>query len=157
MRTALAPLTLALWACDNTPTTGATGKPPSPDLVQAAQQAEAQKKAQEKAQISANPASVLETSGVEVFNKGIINPYRQLTKLTVLNKGHFALRNVQGSVEWFDPSGNTLGSTSFSLTGSIPAGDTKRYSTEDQTMSSSTLQGKGEKYRLKFTHVDIID
>jgi hypothetical protein len=154
---------LVTAACDNTPTSG----PLSPgalasakvqdDAVQAAKIAEAQEKAQEKAQVVANPTAFLETSNEAIFDKGIINTYRQLSKVTVLNKSHFALRNIQGSVDWLDESGNTLGSTAVTLAGSIPAGDTKSFSTEDHSMSSTTLQGKAAKYLLKFTHVDIID
>jgi hypothetical protein len=74
-----------------------------------------------------------------------------------LNKSHFALRNIQGSVDWVDGNGKVFGSTAVTLAGSIPGGDTKHFSTDDQSMTSTTLESAAAKYRLKFTHVDFIN
>jgi hypothetical protein len=62
-------------------------------------------KGHEKAQITANRSAFVETNDEVIFDKAIINTYRQLTKVTVLNKSHFALRNIQGSPRRGSPVG----------------------------------------------------
>ncbi len=125
--------------------------------VQAAQLAQAATKARDKSSLQANPEAYLETSDIKSFDKGIINRYRQLVGVTVLNKSHFAVNNLQGEVNWTDPQGKSFGTTPFSLKGSIPAGATVRFSTESGTLTSGTLEGEAAKVVLKFTHMDVID
>jgi len=111
----------------------------------------------EKKALRDTPDSFLITSNLEYYNKGIINDYRQLIKVSVLNRSKFPVGGLSGDVEWYDDNGGKFGSTTFALGGSIPAGDTKNFSTEDGSMTSTTIQGGAKKAVVKFTHVEIIE
>lgn len=100
---------------------------------------------------------MLETSGLQYYDKGIINDYRQLTGITVLNKARYcAVRSAEGDVTWLDDQGRRYGSTPFTLRRSIPAGGTQRFSTADQTMTSGTLECSGRRAQISFTRVDVV-
>lgn len=119
--------------------------------------AQAQALEREKQALRDTPDSYLITSEPGYYNKGIINDYRQLIKVSVLNRSKFPVGGLSGDVEWYSDNGAKFGSTTFSLSGSIPAGDTKIFSTENGSMSSTTIQGDAKKAKVKFTHVEIIE
>lgn len=125
--------------------------------VETAQEALARTQREECARLRNSPESLLETSGLVYYDKGIINDYRQLTGMTVLNKARYcAVRSAEGDVTWTDEQGRRFGSTPFSLKKSIPAGATEKFSTEDGTLTSGTLQASAKKAQVKFTRVDVI-
>jgi hypothetical protein len=126
-------------------------------LVQAAAEAESNRRAQQRNDVLNNPNAFLDVSDIHSFDKGIINDYRQLVGFTVLNKSPFHLKAVKGDVEWLDGKGESIGSTPFTVNGSIPSGDTKKLRTNDGTLSSGTIQGNADKVKLKFTHVEIVE
>jgi hypothetical protein len=125
--------------------------------VAAAAQAERNRLATERARLEQAPTTFLETRDVLFHDKGIINSYRQVASVTVLNKSHFAIKSAEGDVTWSDDQGRKLGSTPVVLRTSIPAGDTRRFSIDDGTLSSGTLQGEGSRAAFHFTSVDVID
>jgi len=49
-----------------------------------------------------------------------------------------------------------IGTTTFQLTGSIPAGSTTSFSTKDGSLTSGTIQGKGNA-RIMFTGLEIVE
>jgi hypothetical protein len=118
---------------------------------------QAQALERERQELRDTPDSFLVTSNPEYYNKGIINDYRQLIKVSVLNRSKFPVGGLSGDVEWYDDDGGKFGSTTFALRGSIPSGDTKTFSTEDGSMTSTTIQGDAKKAKVKFAHVEIID
>lgn len=126
-------------------------------LLLAEQQAEEKRRADLRAAVLENPGRYLEESELKYFDKGIINNYRQLTGFALLNKSPFALRDLRGHVEWLNDNGEPAGSTPFSLKGSIPAGDTKRFSTDSGTMKSGTIESSASKARVTFSHAAIVE
>jgi hypothetical protein len=109
-----------------------------------------------RSDVQANPGKYLQVTNSQAYDKGLINSYRQLTSLTLLNKSSFALTDLKGSVDWEDASGASTGTTPFTLVGSIPAGATLTFSTANGTMTSGTLQTKTNKTQIKFTHATIV-
>jgi hypothetical protein len=108
-------------------------------------------------QLAMNPDPLLEESDVEYHDKGIINDYRQLAAVSVLNKAHVAVRNMEGTVEWLGDDDRMVGSTPFTLKGFLPAGGTKRFTTADGTLTAGTIQGAASKARLTFTRADPVN
>jgi len=130
---------------------------PNGDQVQGLQQAQAQQQQQERAQIASNPDPFLEESDVQIAHTGFINDYFAVKSFSLLNRSHFPLRDIRGMVEWLDSSGNVMGTTAFSLGGSLPAGDTKHYSTGDGSLASVTIKGQADKARMTFTHAEPVN
>ncbi|TKD09152.1 hypothetical protein [Polyangium fumosum] len=121
--------------------------------------ADAEKEAiqQAKLRILRDPSSVLVADNLGYFDKGIINSYRQLVKMSVLNKSKYALGSIEGEVDWLDDNGHKVGSVPFTLKGSIPAGDTKWFSKDAGTLSNGTLQTNATRTRIRFTRVQLIE
>jgi hypothetical protein len=145
------------------PGTAATS-PAGPQVDEAATLAAAQltqqaaaRTAQAKASLRTNPSKYLDASDVGVHDKGIVNSYRELTSLTVLNRSAFAVDSVQGEVDWFDSGGSKIGSTTFTLAGSIPASATVVFSKAQKNLVSGTLQGKATTERVRFTAVNLVE
>lgn len=131
--------------------------PPGPP-PETAEQALKRMQREECAKLTSKPDTVLETSDLQYVDEGIINDYRQLTGVTVLNKARYcAVKTAEGDVTWFDANGGRFGSTAFTLRRSIPAGATQRFSTADGTLTSRTIQGAAVKAQITFTHVDVIE
>jgi hypothetical protein len=125
--------------------------------VAAAQEAHANEVAREKAALRADPTRFLKTSDLGFFDKGIINSYRQLSKVTVLNTSKFSVTGIGGEVAWTDGQGNRIGSTTFSLAGALPAGDQKTFTTAEGTLQSGTLQGAAKSATVRFTAIKIVE
>lgn len=118
--------------------------------------------AQEAAKLEAEKQKVrtgqyLTTSDLTYYDKGIINDYRQLTGMAVLNRSKFPVMNLSGDVEWIWDNGARAASMPFVLKGSIAAGDTKTFSTSDGSMQNGTVQTGATKVRIHFTNVDIVE
>jgi len=111
----------------------------------------------ERDAILKNPGIVLEPDGFEYFDKGIINDYRQLSKMSVMNKSKYALTDIAGEVDWLDSEGQKVGSVPFTLTGSIPAGDTKWFSKAAGTLANGTLQTSAKRIRIRFINAAFVD
>jgi hypothetical protein len=127
------------------------------ELNEQARAAQQQALVDAKAALRANPTRFLKLADIGVYDKGIINSYRQLTRLSLLNASDFAVTDVRGEVDWVDAAGNRIGSTVVALAGSIPAGDTKTFSTADGTLQSGTLQGNATTQSVRFTSVTIVE
>jgi uncharacterized membrane protein len=126
------------------------------------QQQEQQRQEQEAARVEQERRDVragkyLVTSNLEFFDKGIINDYRQVVGVTVMNRSKYAVTNMSGNVEWIDDSGAATGSVPFSFGGSLPAGDTRRFSQSDGSLRNGTLQTSAKRARIVFTRVDIVE
>jgi hypothetical protein len=140
-------IALAIAGCDNN--RGAV------DL--AAEKAADPKKAQEIREIIRSPSAFLQPSSMGTSDSSAVPHDNRLTRVAVLNRSHFALNNIQGSVEWLGPNGAALGLTTFNLVGSLSAGETKVYSTADHSLTSTGLEGPAGTLRIMFTHVDVIE
>lgn len=111
----------------------------------------------EKARVRSNPDAVLEVTGYAAYDKGIINDYRQVTEMTVLNRSKFALHNMSGDVEWVGKDGRGVGAIPFSLKGSIPAGATVKFTKDAGTLTNGTLQTSAKAARITFRSAAIVD
>jgi hypothetical protein len=125
--------------------------------VAAAHEAQTNETARAKAALHSDPTRFLKTSDLGFFDKGIINSYRQLSKLSVLNTSKFSVTGMRGQVDWTDAQGKLIGSTAISLAGALPAGDVKTFSTQDSTLQSGTLQGVATNAAVHFSSVDIVE
>lgn len=152
-------LALASVGCDYLRTDRSEGERrerPAP-ILETAEQAVRRMHREECARMQTNPSALLETSEMQFYDKGIINDYRQLTAVTVLNRSRYcAMRSARGDVIWYDALGNKLGSSPITLSRSIPAGGTGTFSTADGTLTSGTIQGAGAKAQILLTQVDVV-
>jgi hypothetical protein len=110
-----------------------------------------------KAALRTDPTRFLKARDVGVYDKGIINGYRQLVRVSLLNASAFPVADIRGDVDWIDGTGSRIGSTTFTLTGSIPAGETKGFSTADGSLQSSTLEGNAAAQSVRVTSVTIVE
>ena len=112
----------------------------------------------DRRQLVTNPEPLLEESNLEIFDKGLVNNYRELLSVDVLNKSHVAVRNLSGTIQWMDANGATFGWTPFWIKGSIVAGDTKRFAKEGGTLlTGGTIQGSAVAAVLVFTHAEPVN
>jgi hypothetical protein len=149
------PDSVVLRGCQKSPPPSPRAAPPP--IVETAEQALKRTQKEECAKLAAQPDTFLDTSGIKYHDKGIINDYREFVGVTVLNKARYcSIRSAQGDVTWLDAQGAKLGSTPFALKVSIPAGATQKFSTEDGTLTSGTLQGAGVTVTIHFTGVEIV-
>jgi hypothetical protein len=118
---------------------------------------EAKQLADAKAQLVADPSAYLEASDIGYYDKGIINDYRQVTRMRVMNRSKFPVTSVSGDIDWMDDGGAKVGSMPFSVSGSIAAGDTKLFSTDDGSLTNGTLQASAKRVIVRFTHVTIVE
>ncbi|AKU93108.1 hypothetical protein AKJ08_3495 [Vulgatibacter incomptus] len=122
----------------------------------AAAAAEAARKAQARNALLASPSQFIEASEAEFFDKGIINSYRELTRVSLINKAEFPVRNVHGTVEWLNDGGDTIATVAFSVPGSIAAGDTKTFSKAAGNLTTTTIQTGAKGYRIKVTKIELL-
>jgi hypothetical protein len=127
------------------------------DAAAAKAKAEADAKEAAKKDMAANPDKYLEERDLGFYDKGIINDYRQLSKLTVDNKSAFKITDLKGNVEWLTSDGQAVGSSPFSLNGAIKAGDSETFSTDAGTLTAGTIEGAAFKAKITFTHAKVID
>lgn len=152
-------IALAIVGCDNNRGAGATGSAPAVDSKAdlGAEKAAEQKKAQEIREIIQSPSAFLQPSSMGTSDNGTVERSNRLTRIAVLNRSHFVVNNIQGSVQWLGPDGASLGLTSFNLAGSLRAGETKVYLAADHSLTSTALQGPAGTIRVMFTHVEVIE
>jgi hypothetical protein len=104
-----------------------------------------------------DPAAFLEVKDSQSHDKGIINSYRQLTQIAVLNHSTVPVQDISGDVEWLNESGERQGSVPFRTRGSIAAGATAMFSQANGTLSNGTLETAANKFRLKISHVSVVE
>jgi hypothetical protein len=119
--------------------------------------AEAARLEAEKQAIRENPGLALDTREYSTYDRGLINDYTQLVSATITNRSKYALESLRGEAKWFDRKDNYLGSTAFTLVGSIAAGDTKTFSVASKTLTSATIAGKGTSVVLAFAPGSIVE
>jgi hypothetical protein len=83
--------------------------------------------AEERLNLISNPSLYLQTYDREYSGEDGGVGDRQLTAVTVMNRSHFAVRDLQGDVVWLDGAEQRIGSTPFSLRGTIGPGTVRRF------------------------------
>jgi hypothetical protein len=121
---------------------------------ESAQRAAEQREQQVLQELKSNPGKFLRIANHEVRDKGIVNDYRQLSSLTIENQSKHAVKAIRGTVEWIDASGNVAGSTSFSIDGTITAGDTKTFE-RGRGLVSGTIQSDGQA-KIRFDSLEVV-
>lgn len=111
--------------------------------------------AQEKIALRTSPSQFLTVSNEQVEDKGILNSYRELVAVSVLNRSTLPVQTIRGEADWFDAQGQKLGSTKFELTGSIPPGTTAPFSKANGTLNGTTLQGDAVSHIVRVTSLDV--
>jgi hypothetical protein len=110
-----------------------------------------------KAEVLAAPERFLDTSNLVYYDKGIINDYRQLTGVTITNRAAVPIRVKKARVVWLTESGDEVGSSPLTLSATLAPGTDKRFSTDDGTMSSGTIQGSAKGARVEFTQIEVVE
>jgi hypothetical protein len=113
-------------------------------------------RAEEKMNLLTNPSLFLPSGDREYEGEDGGDTDHQLTSMVVSNTSHFAVAELTGDVVWFDDQDKRIGSTPFSLSGSIAAGQSKRFSTGDGSMQSGKLHGIAGAVQVVFTHVKVV-
>ncbi len=129
-----------------------SNKPSEEDL----QAALAAKEKKEKQDLRAHPQRYLESSETMYRDDGIINSYRQLSSMRVMNKSAFAVRDVSGEVDWLTEQDQKVATMPFTLKGSLPAGDTKTFSLKDGTLSNGTVKTGATKAQVRFLSLGLV-
>ena len=129
-------------------------------MMELAQQQERERRdriEKQKADIRANPNRYLEASNFTTYDEGFINHYRQLVGVSMLNKSPYSLTNIRGDVEWLTDNGDRLASMPFSLSGAIPSGDSKRFTTKEGTLTNGTAKCNAKRIRINVTSVELVE
>ena len=114
-------------------------------------------RAEAEAQVLAAPSRYLQASDLKYYDQGIINDYRQVVQLSVLNRSTLAVQNLAGQVDWYDKSARLVGSIPLSLKGSIAAGATQIFSTQSGTLENGTIKTNATNARIRFTQVATVE
>jgi hypothetical protein len=120
--------------------------------------AQQESKMAERVALTATPDKFLQVSNVEV-DRGLLGMGgRQLFGFTVMNRSHFAVTDIEGETKWLAANGASFGSTPFSIRGSIPAADTKVFSTKTGTLvSPGKVENPAANQTITFRHVTVMD
>jgi len=114
-------------------------------------------RAEERMNLLTNPNLYLPTSDREYEGEDGGEVDHRLTSMIVRNTSHFAVGDLAGDVVWYGEQDQRLGSTPFSLVGSIPAGEARRFSTADATMQSGKLHGVAGAVQVVFAQVKLVE
>ncbi len=127
------------------------------EMAKEQKQTEAKERAERKHQTLVNlqrsPAPFFEASGLEFFDKGIVNRYQQLSKLTLTNKSAFSIRDIRGQVEFLDDRNEAVASIPIRLEGLLPPRGTRTFSATE--IAGNTVQTDATKARFVVTAVAV--
>jgi hypothetical protein len=120
---------------------------------------------EERMNLLTNPSLYLSTSDREYDDgKGAaeaaeadVASIHQLTAMAVFNSSRFPVRDLAGDVVWLDEHDRRLGSTPFTLSGTLGPGQAKRFATSVGTMQSGKLNPSAASAQVVFTHVRVVD
>jgi len=111
---------------------------------------------QRRNEVLAKPGAFLTYESPEMFDKGIINSYRQLIAVTIVNSAAVTVSVEKARVVWLTEQGEEVGSSPLTfIGGTLAPGMRKRFSTSDSSLTSGTIQGEAKKVRLEFTGVQV--
>jgi hypothetical protein len=125
--------------------------------AEAAARAKAERLAKERANFLANPSQFLTASADGTEGAGFLWADTNLASVTVFNKSRFPAANISGMTDWLNGSGGLVSSTPFSLSGSVPPGQSETFTTAAGTLRSNRSSGRAAQVRLKVTSVTTID
>jgi hypothetical protein len=110
---------------------------------------------QRRTEVLASPGRFLTYDKLGYFDKGIINDYRQLISVTITNSAAVPVVLKKGRVIWLSDSGDELGTSPLTFTGTLSPGSSATFSTATGNLTSGTIQGQASKVRIEFTEIDV--
>lgn len=111
---------------------------------------------EERLNLLSNPANYLEASDLQYNDDADETDNWQLIAITVMNKSHFSVKDIQGEVTWLDDQGNKLGRTPITIKGSVFAGNANSFSLEADTLATPPQKGAVASASVSFTKAMIV-
>ena len=105
---------------------------------------------------AAAPKDFFEASGLKVVDKGTDSQLRSIGQVTLTNKSKFPVTEVGLRVD-FIKDGAAIASLPLKLKGSLPAGATKTYAVDDQTLEGAAVQTSTSDTQLVITSASLDD
>jgi hypothetical protein len=110
--------------------------------------------AEERLNLITNPSIYLDTSELKYLETGGEDAW-QLVAVTVTNRSHFHVRDLEGDVTWIDEQGRRFAKTPFTMKGMVAAGNDNTFSLEAGTLTSGTQKGAVVSAAVAFTKVSL--
>lgn len=111
---------------------------------------------QRRTEVLASPGAFINWESPEMFDKGIINSYRQLIAVTIANNSAVTVTVEKARAVWLTEQGEEVGTSPVTFVdGTLAPGMKKRFSTSDSTLTSGTIQGDAKKIRIEFVTVQV--
>jgi gamma-glutamyltranspeptidase len=113
--------------------------------------------ADERLALSVMPENYLKATDVKSDDGARQRQSLQLVSITVSNTSHFSVTDLRGEVTWTDAKGVDIGSSPFSLSGSLLPSETKTFSATAGTLASpETVRGLAARSSVTFRRVVIL-
>lgn len=128
------------------------------EALAAASTARVRTTADERMALAAMPENYLKTSSAKASDEEAAGHHLQLSALTVSNTSRFSVDDLRGEVAWADARGSSVGSSPFSLKGSLLPGETKTFSAAAGTLTSpGKVQGVATQSTIAFRRVTVLN
>jgi hypothetical protein len=128
------------------------------EALAAASAARVRTTADERMALAAMPENYLKTSNATPSQEEVARHHLQLSSLTVSNTSRFSVDDLRGEVAWVDARGASVGSSPFSLKGSLLAGETKTFSATEGTLASpGKVEGVATQSTIAFRRVTVLN
>src|SRR4051794_32433348 len=111
---------------------------------------------EERLNLLSNPSIYLEASDLQYNDDAEDTDTWQLIAVTVLNKSHFTVKDLQGDVTWLDDQGQRLGRTPIAIKGSVFAGNTNTFSLQADTLATPPQKGTVASASISFTRAVLV-
>lgn len=112
--------------------------------------------ADERLALGVMPETYLKATDIRSDDGARARQALRLVAVTVSNTSHFSVSDLRGEVTWIDAKGVSIGSSPFSLSGSLSPNETKTFSAAAGTLASpGAVQGVAARSTLTFGHVGI--
>jgi hypothetical protein len=106
-----------------------------------------------QAKLLAEPAEFFEASGIKLSTRGEDErALRSVREVSLTNKSRYGVTQVHARLELLQ-DGAVVASVPLTLRGAIPAGATRRFSVEDETLQAASVQGASNENRVIVTSV----
>jgi flagellar motor protein MotB len=124
---------------------------PEIEARQKADEAAAKAKADEaeRDKLSKMPQDLFETSGLQLAPTGK-GKLQSVSAVTLTNKSHHLVGGIRAKID-FMKDGDVEVSLPLQLTGDIPAGGTRTFSTADQTLQAGSVEATASETRIIVT------
>ena len=108
-------------------------------------------------QVETDPSLFLEVVEAKMKDVAFWGMEMRLDSITIMNGSPFAVRNIQGEVEWWCEGGVVAGKTSFLTKGSIVSADSKSFSIDGGTLQSETIRTGCAQGHVHFSGLEFVE